>query len=386
MRAHRLTLSLALTGALLTAPLASAQAETCSPARVLFLVDKSSSMVGTTVGGETLWSLAGTALDDVTQEFESKLELGLMLFPGGPSCTLPELNVVPALDTHDEIIDSLGEAPPLPFTDGAHATPMHQSLSQAATEPVLAPGNTARVVVLITDGEQWCSASDPDTAERLRPIDSIGELNDRGIITYVVGFGSAYDAYVLNQMAAEAGTSRPGCNPEGTSASASDSCFYKAENSDELSDVLRTIAQEVSEDETCDGLDNDCDDMVDEGLSMPCDTDCGQGTQVCEDGEWSECSGGMPADEICDGDDNDCDGSIDEGEANGGGPNNDDVGISPSVCTFDDEPEMMAEEEPAGGVVSGCGCDQAGGHGVVGGLLLSLFALLPLATRRRKDR
>jgi putative metal-binding protein len=82
-------------------------------------------------------------------------------------------------------------------------------------------------------------------------------------------------------------------------------------------------------DESCNGVDDDCDGDVDEGCScvvdatQPCysgaDPDlvgvgaCAEGTQTCEDGEWGDCVGDVvPSDEVCDATDNDCDGATDE--------------------------------------------------------------------------
>ena len=68
--------------------------------------------------------------------------------------------------------------------------------------------------------------------------------------------------------------------------------------------------------EACDGLDNDCDDEVDEELG---ESTCGLG--ICEHSE-ANCIDGVPnecdpllgeLDEVCDGVDNNCDGSVDEG-------------------------------------------------------------------------
>ena len=69
--------------------------------------------------------------------------------------------------------------------------------------------------------------------------------------------------------------------------------------------------------ETCDGLDNDCDGTADEGLTQQCGTDigaCDFGIQACANGAWGSCIGGAgPGTEACNGIDDDCDGSTDEG-------------------------------------------------------------------------
>jgi hypothetical protein len=75
--------------------------------------------------------------------------------------------------------------------------------------------------------------------------------------------------------------------------------------------------------ERCDGRDNDCNGLTDEicpceeGDEFPCGTNegiCRAGFQVCQGGVWEGCQmGELPRPEVCDGLDNDCDGLTDEG-------------------------------------------------------------------------
>ena len=86
--------------------------------------------------------------------------------------------------------------------------------------------------------------------------------------------------------------------------------------------------------EECNAFDEDCDDLLDEGLTQGCYTGapetlnvgvCAPGEAYCHMGAWGSdrdgafvpgfCSGEVtPGEEVCDGADNDCDGVVDYGE------------------------------------------------------------------------
>ncbi len=123
------------------------------------------------------------------------------------------------------------------------------------------------------------------------------------------------------------------CNaPTVTPGSEGTMCNQQDDDCDGLVDEGLTCTSCVPIGEICNNKDDDCDGSIDEGLTRACGLGTCMGTEVCTNGTWGGCTAPPSGDEICNGLDDDCDGVCDGIEAEcsdvvtPGGPGTDNPG------------------------------------------------------------
>jgi hypothetical protein len=186
----------------------------------------------------------------------------------------------------------------------------------------LSPGNQCRpyITIMMTDGNETCGGNGVTAATSLLNTTVAGK-NYR-ISTKPIGFGIPPGDTDIEALAHAGGTADVAGVNEGAYAS----------NEEELQIAVSRIIADAVRSERCNELDDDCDTLIDEDFPSKGGT-CNNGLQgVCRgtgvfvctaDGSGTQCNitnpGGNPSAEVCDGIDNDCDGLVDEDACTGCG-------------------------------------------------------------------
>lgn len=212
-------------------------------------VCSSSKCVGSGDGGasESKWTLAQEAVDLITQApTDSTMRFGLELLPdkpcendGGQLCGSGVVDVALGLDNGATIASSLST------TQLEFGTPIGGALHVAKTTLASdqAP-NRKQYAILVTDGGETCNSDGP--------LPVVQSLAASGIETYVIGFGAAVDAALLNDLACAGQTAKnfsSSCTQSSSGWTASvpstTHVFYDATDGASLKTALATITNGV---------------------------------------------------------------------------------------------------------------------------------------------
>src|SRR5690606_27352159 len=163
------------------------------------------------------WTPAVEAVRNVTTSFDDRIRFGLMLFGSDAVCAPGEMQVAPVLGASASIMDALA-GDPASVTGGG--TPTAASLDVAAGAQ--SGLEDASYILLVTDGAPNgnsasngytcrctagpCSANNLNCLDDTNAVSAVRRLDDAGIHTFVVGYGTTEWADVLDRMADAGGT------------------------------------------------------------------------------------------------------------------------------------------------------------------------------------
>ncbi len=226
-----------------------------SPAIVVLLQDRSTSMRSTLSGGATRWATVVEGIKPVLQQTQTGIAWGLKLFPDGKKCGVtagvdiePLLNNAPpiaaALDGIQVVANSSDD---LGLWDG---TPVAPALRQTARYLASLPNDSRKYILLATDGQPTCKGGDPllgggdpDSDDFPSGPAAVAEVAAMGIKVPVIGiaFSKTWEPddlddkeMALNEMAKAGGMPRP-----------TDPAYYAANSSAELAAAFAQITGAV---------------------------------------------------------------------------------------------------------------------------------------------
>ncbi len=301
-------LSLPLLFSLLPTSIAQAALpDYCSPAsNIILVMDTSRSMEGQP------WEDAKTAVKNILERHPSA-HYGMVYFSTGANLAVPLIE-----NNEPDIIRSLDQTWPVGWTNiqGGLQIARDELQSKLDRSPFK---ELQSIIILITDGvpnRGTCRTAEclrDQAASMLNPgLNVDGTIHK--VMTFVIGFREGIDANILNAIAEGGGTGQ----------------YTQANSLNELQNALEAMMTSVPSDEICDGYDNNCDGVIDDGLNPNpsnlyhgdiCQTgmpgECALGYRWCQNGTWACMPLNLPQPETCNGRDSDCDGFIDGTDTNG---------------------------------------------------------------------
>ena len=232
-------------------------------------------------------------------------------------------------------------------------------------------------VILLTDGDESCTPPGVDVqAELLNRAIALRQMNIvpagggpavlKDVKTYVIGF--AVTNRIVNQLNTLARAGGTAFGPDGNVDLINGETYTAADQAGLRHAFSRILADAIPV-EVCNGLDDDCDGRIDEGVLNACGLCGGAPIEICNgvdddcDGQTDEgvlnaCGGCGPVPvEICNGIDDDCDGAIDEEVSNACGGC---AAVVPEVCNgVDDDCDGIVDNVPGAedALTRACGQD-----------------------------
>lgn len=215
------------------------QIETVAP-NLFVSLDRSCSMTAQGGGGQTKWTIAVAAVNQLLTDFSGKIRWGLGLFPDvvPPSCG----QSAPAFAVADNneiaiqglLTSALVASDPL-FPDGPCVTNIDTAVQQASQEPAFTDPTRPSYALLMTDGAQaGCSAAGGNAGT----VKIIQGMLAAGVKTFVVGFGSGVNVTQLNNFANAGGV--PYNDPANPTLH-----YYQADDAVGLKAAFDTIAGSI---------------------------------------------------------------------------------------------------------------------------------------------
>lgn len=201
------------------------------PARVMLLQDISGSMNDNAGGGASKWEQAEQALTSMLKNYGHKLEIGFDAFPRNDACSPGGKVLIDSrINSSSTIINEFPSIRP----NGS--TPLLAAMKKfltTANAPRFLSQDATSYLIIVSDGDDTCAGGFFQMGATAAQLSSAASslLKQRGVRTFVIGFGDGASPTKLNAIAAAGGT---GIKQ-----------FINAMDRQELTDALNQIGSSV---------------------------------------------------------------------------------------------------------------------------------------------
>jgi hypothetical protein len=249
-------------------------------------------------GERSRWDIATSALNAVLSQYDGYLPIGFAAFPVLSQCGTSGFIIPSAYNTKAAISPQLGTLKP---PDTMLGTPTCTAVNALRADTSFADASRAQYILLITDGEPFCSDKCGASDHIIGAVNSITAAYKQtpSVHTFVVGFGGNLSATFkdnLNQMAVAGGE----VNPDRTLGYD----YYAADSEQALLSQIQKIIQTIAGsgdagsstilcDDTC--YSNPCPKSGDICVASNCKANpctgvmCGEGEYCYTDGTTAQC-------------------------------------------------------------------------------------------------